>query len=252
MKDIANIIKAEGAVAGIQLNHAGRKSYTAIPIAPSPIPFPGYPMPRELNEMEIKTIIRAFRDAALRADRAGFDLIEIHAAHGYIINEFLSPLTNNGFDRYGGSENNRVQFLTEIITAVRTVWPNNKTLAVRISAEEYHEDGLHPQDYGRIMSKFKNEIDLIDVSSGAVIKAEINTYPGYQLGYAATVKQISGIAVIGGGLITETNLARMALESNFCDLVYLGRELLRNPYFQQNESNKVKIPIYPKQYRRAY
>lgn len=249
---VANAVKAGGAVAGIQINHAGRKSCDSKPIAPSPIAFPGYPVPHPTTEKEINRLVKSFREAAVRAAKAGFDLIEIHAAHGYLINEFISPLTNRRRDRYGGSEDNRLRFLTEILTAVKAALPEDKILAIRISADEYAEGGLKPEDYGRILNRFKNDIDLVDVSTGAVVKTAINSYPGYQLPAAGIIKKQTGLPVIGGGLITDGNLARYALADNLCDLVYFGRELLRNPYFPQNEGAKADIALYPRQYKRAY
>ena len=252
LKEITETVKSLGAAIGVQLNHAGRKSFVPEPVAPSPIPYHSGSKPRELSEAEIQDIINAFRVAALRAKAAGFDFVEIHAAHGYLINQFLSPLTNARTDRYGGNEINRVRLLSETISSVREVWPEEKALSVRVSAEEHVKGGLKPEDIGRIMSNFKDQVDIINVSSGAVERTEINADPGYQLGYAAAVRKLSGIPVIAGGLIAEANMARMALESGACDLVYFGRELLRNPYFVANEAHKANIAIYQKQYRRAY
>ena len=249
---IAKTIKENGALAGIQINHAGRKSRTKSIVAPSPIPYDNYPTPNELTIDEIKRIIAAFTKAAARANKAGFDFLEIHGAHGYLINQFLSPITNKRNDSYGGSEENRLRFLKETIEAILQEWPKDKILALRISAEEFVEGGLKPKDYGRFLKEFKNSIDFIDVSSGAIVNNQINVFPGYQLDFAREVKTLSSIPVIGGGLINDLDLANYALNSKACDLIYFGRKLLKEPYFPQNESNKQNIAIYPKQYNRSY
>lgn len=249
-------VKKHGCHIGIQLNHAGRKC--SIPyeniIAPSPIPFDEtYKVPDEMTLDDIKKIVDAFAQAAKRANMAGFDLIELHGAHGYLINQFLSPLTNKRNDEYGGSVENRVRFLKEVISAVRQVWPHEKPLMLRVSAEEYAPDGNHASDVAHIINLVKDEgIDIIDVSSGAVVPAKINVYPGYQVTYAETIKRLTNLPVIAGGLITEPVMAEEILQNKRADMVYIGRELLRNPYWALHAAKKLNANImWPPQYERA-
>lgn len=255
LKNMVDLIHSYDVAIGIQLAHAGRKSQTkgeAI-IAPSPIAFPNCSEPLEMTIDDIKLVVQKFKDAAQRAFVAGYDFIEIHAAHGYLINEFLSPLTNKRTDEYGGSLENRVRFLKEIICEVRKVWPHDRVLQIRISAEEYDRDGMHPNDLVKVINMVKNEgIDLVDVSSGGLLPKKVNDFPGYQLNYAKTIKEETNLPVIAGGLIEHVKLALYALNSNNADLIFFGREFLRNPYFPITTAKTIDVDIpWPRQYDRA-
>jgi NADPH2 dehydrogenase len=249
-------VKKHGARIGIQLGHAGRKCGAPGEdlIAPSPIAFDGtYGTPREMTKDDIKEVVNAFKAAARRAYKAGFDIIEIHGAHGYLINEFLSPLTNRRTDEYGGSLENRARFLKEVVGAVREVWPEEKPLMVRVSAEDYAEGGNHDTDVANIINLVKGEgIDIINVSSGAVVPAKINTYPGYQVRFAETIRKMTGLPVIAGGLITLPQMVEEILQNERADMVYLGRELLRNPYWAFSAAKELGDDIdWPEQYERS-
>lgn len=248
--------KKYGAKVGIQLAHAGRKCEVSCEesIAPSPIAFNGeYMVPNEMTLQDIKTVTEAFRQGAVRAEKAGFDVIELHGAHGYLINNFLSKLTNKRNDEYGGSLENRTRFLKEIVIAVREVWPSEKPLLVRFSAEEYDDMGNHPSDIGKIINLIKDEgVDLIDVSSGGVIPVGPSVYPGYQIEFANDINCETGLPVIGGGLITSPLMAEEIIQNNRADMVFLGRELLRNPYWAYNAEKELNDEIeWPKQYLRS-
>jgi NADPH2 dehydrogenase len=256
LSKIVNLCKKFGSKIGIQLGHAGRKCEIESEniIAPSPIAYSeSYHVPKEMTKDDIKVVIHAFKEAARRANEAGFDVIEIHAAHGYLINEFLSPLSNKRNDEYGGNIENRSRFLKEIVRDVRMVWPENKPLIVRVSAEDYIKEGNHPEDLAEILNLVKDEgIDIVDVSSGAVAPAKINTYPGYQIKFAEIIKNQTHLPVIGGGLITEPEMAEEIVSNNRADMVFLGRELLRNPYWPLQAAKKLKHEIdWPVQYERG-
>lgn len=256
LSKIVGLSKKYGAKIAIQLAHAGRKCEveTENIIAPSPIAYnEKYKTPIEMTKEDIKTVIKAFKEGARRALSAGFDAIEIHAAHGYLINEFLSPLSNKRNDEYGGSLENRTRFLKEIIREVRKVWPENKPLIVRVSAEDYVEGGNHPEDLAEMINLVKEEgVDLIDVSSGAVVPAPIKAYPGYQVKFAEVIKDKTGLPVIAGGLISEPEMAEELVANNRADLVFLGRELLRNPYWPLQAAKKLRHNIdWPVQYERS-
>ena len=248
--------KALGAKVGIQLAHAGRKCEVKSEkiIAPSPIAFNDtYPTPEEMTIDDIKFVINAFKEGARRANEAGFDTIEIHGAHGYLINEFLSPLTNKRKDEYGGSIENRVRFLREITQEIKTVWPENRPIILRVSAEEYVEDGNHPEDLVEIINIVKDEgIDIIDISSGGVVPARIDVYPGYQIPFAETIKKGTNLPIIAGGLVTEPDMAEEILKNNRADFIFLGRELLRNPYWPLQAASKLNYDMeWPYSYSRA-
>lgn len=253
---IVDRCKEYGAKVGVQLGHAGRKSETEPSqiIAPSPIAFNDeYPTPNEMDEEDIADVIRAFRDGAERAYRAGFDVIEIHGAHGYLINQFLSPLTNTREDGYGGSLENRTRFLIEIIREVRTVWPHDKPLIIRVSAEDYVDNGQHPEDLVEILNLVKDEgVDIINVSSGAVVPVKIRPYPGYQINFANTIREGVGLPVIGGGLIKEAEMAEEIICNGRADMIFLGRELLRNPYWPLKAAHELGYDIaWPEPYERG-
>lgn len=246
-------IHDNGAKAAIQLAHAGRKAeLDTDALAPSAIPFnETMKIPVEMSIQQIKKTILAFQEAAIRSKQAGFDVIEIHGAHGYLINEFLSPLSNKRTDEYGGSPENRYRFLREIIDLINEVW--NGPLFVRISANDYHPDGLTVQDYVPYTNWMKEQgVDLIDCSSGAVVPAHIDVYPGYQVQYAKHIKEHANIATGAVGLITTGVQAEQILNNNEADLIFIGRELLRNPYFPRIAANELSFELEePYQYKRA-
>lgn len=253
---IAETGRRHGAVMGIQLAHAGRKCEAPQEsiVAPSAIPFDeNSRIPAALSTSEIRQIVQRFAHSARRAVAAGFQMIELHAAHGYLINEFLSPLTNHRQDEYGGTPENRTRFLGEILTALRQVMPEEMPLAVRISAEDYVPEGNHPEDLAAMLNLVKHTgIDLINVSSGAVINTKIHAYPGYQLKFAETIRSLTNLPVIAGGLVTSPLMAEEILRNERADLVFLGRELLRNPYWPLQAAPAVRDDItWPKQYIRG-
>jgi NADPH2 dehydrogenase len=256
LKRIVDACKKHGAKVGVQLAHAGRKSEDMSEpcIAPSPIAFGSqYRTPVEMSREDIKTVVAAFGKAALRADKSGFDVIEIHAAHGYLINEFLSPLTNKRDDEYGGSDENRARFLKEVLQEVRTVWPKEKPIIVRVSAEEYAQGGNCDNTIADIIKSLKlGGIDLVDVSSGGVVETSPKVYPGYQVKFAETIKNKAQVPVIAGGLITSPLMAEEILRNERADLIFLGRELLRNPYWPLKAAKELNQEInWPVQYERA-
>jgi NADPH2 dehydrogenase len=253
---IVQEVKKYGSKVGIQLNHAGRKCEAEGEkiVAPSAIAFDEKSnIPREMTKEDINGVINNFKQAAIRVLKAGFDVIEIHAAHGYLINQFLSPLSNKRSDEYGGSIENRARFLKEIIQAVREVWPVEKPLIVRISAEDYVEEGNHDIDLANIINFVKGHmVDIINVSSGAVVPAKINIYPGYQTKYAETIKNKTGLCVMSGGLITEAAMAEEIIQNNRADLVFMGRELLRNPNWPLMAAKQLGYEVdWPFQYARS-
>ncbi|MCD5003217.1 NADPH dehydrogenase NamA [Enterococcus saccharolyticus] len=254
LRNLVTIIQENGSAAGIQLAHAGRKAQLSTEsVAPSAIPFDeASKVPKELTIEQIQQVIADFKQAAIRADKAGFDMVEIHAAHGYLINQFLSPLTNQRKDNYGGSAENRYRLLKEVIIAVREVW--DKALFVRISASDYQEAGLHSADYVQFAKWMKEQhVDLIDVSSGAVVPATIDAFPGYQVPFAEQVKKEAGIATGAVGLILNGTQAEEILKNNRADLIFLGRELLRNPYWAYEAAKELHTEIKgPVQYTRGW
>lgn len=225
---LAKLIHDGNAIAGIQINHAGRKAQVKDNVAPSAIAYSDrYNVPKELTEDEIIEIAHAFGQAAKRAHDAGFDLFEIHGAHGYLINQFLSPLTNKRKDKYQDG----LLFLKLILDQVVKYWPKDKILQLRISAFEYHDEGLTPQHWVAFLNALKDyPIDIIHVSSGGTILAKIDTYPGYQIKYALDIKKNTHYPVIGGGLISQIEQANQVIKDGL-DFVFLGRKLLRDPYF---------------------
>jgi NADPH2 dehydrogenase len=256
LKKIVDGCRMHGSKIGIQLAHAGRKCEVKDEdiIAPSSAAFDeNYKTPKEMDKEDIKTVIKAFGVAAARVKKAGFDAIELHAAHGYLINQFLSPLINKREDEYGGSLENRTRFLKEIIVEVRQVWGHEKPLIVRISAEEFLSEGNHPEDLSKVINLVKDSgVDIAHVSSGGVVPANINAYPGYQISYAETIKHNTGLTVIGGGLISNGELAEEIVQNKRADLVFLGRELLRNPYWALSASTVLGDEVqWPRQYTRS-
>jgi 2,4-dienoyl-CoA reductase-like NADH-dependent reductase (Old Yellow Enzyme family) len=269
---IAAFIRKQGAVAAIQLAHAGRKASTQVPwlggstipeseggwrpVAPSPIPFrPEDPPPVELSKGEIRNIVQAFAEGACRALRAGFQLVEIHSAHGYLSHEFLSPLSNHRTDEYGGSFENRIRFVMEVIEAVRGVWPLDLPLFLRISATDWAEGGWTLDDSVELARRaHENGVDLIDCSSGGlVLSQKIELGPGYQVPFAARIRHDAGVATGAVGMITTPEQANEVVVSGKADMVLLAREMLRDPYFALHAAQAlgVKFPP-PVQYGRAF
>lgn len=242
--EIVRLMKANGAKTGIQLAHAGRKATVDGDIqAPSAIAFNDqYKTPTAMTAEEIDETVQAFRDGAIRAKKAGFDVIEIHAAHGYLINQFLSPLTNKRTDEYGGSSENRYRLLRRVLDEVNAVWSG--PLFVRISAEDYADGGMSPEQYVEMTQWMKQQnVDLIDVSSGAVVPAKIPVYPGYQVNFAETIKKQTPIATGAVGLITEPRHAEEILQNGRADFIFLARELLRNPYWAYTAATELGADI---------
>lgn len=254
LRKVSNRIHAHGAKSSIQLAHAGRKANlpTAI-FAPSAIAFnENYKKPNAMSIDQINETIQAFKAAAKRANQAEFDVIEIHAAHGYLINQFLSPLTNKRTDQYGGEKENRYRFLTEIVEAIKTVW--DKPIFVRISADEYHDNGNQMEDFIYYAEQLKKQgISLIDCSTGGVVPASIQPYPGYQVRKAEEIKKEVGILTGAVGLITSSIQAEEILQNERADLIFLGRELLRNPYWAKKAADELQFDLdAPKSYERGW
>ena len=270
---ITRFIKQQGAVPGIQIAHAGRKGSTEVPwrggkalassdpdawepVAPSAIAFDeDYPMPRELSVDGIRDVVRAFAATAKRAIDAGFELLELHNAHGYLAHEFLSPLSNKRTDEYGGSMENRMRFSLEIMDAVRAVWPERLPLFLRISATDWTEGGWTPDDSVVLAKAAKQRgVDLIDCSSGGnVPKAKIPVGPGYQVPFAAKVKKEADIMTGAVGMITEAAQADKIIQTGEADLVLLAREFLREPYWPLKAAKELGVPVHvAEQYRRAF
>lgn len=253
---------------GIQLAHAGRKGSISAAtnrqmsleegwetIAPSPIPFHhSERIPHVLTVEEIKELVEDFRKAAKRSIEAGFDVLEIHAAHGYLIHQFLSPLSNTRTDEYGGNPENRARFLMEIVDAVNSEITDNQALFVRISGTEYAENGWEISDSVELSKALKaKNVDLVDISSGGNINGvTIPLSPGYQVPLAKDVKQNADIKTGAVGLITTAEQAEEILQSGQGDLIFLAREILRNPYFAvQSAWENDEDNFYPHQYLRA-
>ena len=237
LKKLVDEVHVAGSLIAIQLAHAGRKCgvKTHTSIAPSAVTFSqDYPVPATMTIADIQEVIHAFREGARRAQLAGFDGIEIHGAHGYLINQFLSPLSNLRQDQYGGNLQNRVRFLIQILQAVRVVFKGE--VWVRLSADEYADGGHHLQDTIALLQLIKPLIAGVNVSSGGVVPFPIKPSPGYQLPLSRGIKD-AGIPTIGGGLITTMETIEEALDKD-ATLVYLGRPLLLNPYFVLQEIKK--------------
>jgi 2,4-dienoyl-CoA reductase-like NADH-dependent reductase (Old Yellow Enzyme family) len=269
---IAAFLKQYGAVAGIQLAHAGRKASTRRPweggtvipeseggwraVAPSAIPFrPGDPAPAELSKDEIRALVNAFTEAARRALRAGFQAIELHGAHGYLMHEFFSPLSNHRKDEYGGSFENRIRFGLEIVKAVRASWPDEFPLLLRISSTDWVDGGWSIEDSVELARRVKPiGVDLIDCSSGgSSLEQKIPLAPGYQVPFAQRIRREVGIPTGAVGLITEARQADDIVRSGQADLVLLAREFLRDPYFPLHAAQELGLkPEAPTQYLRAW
>ncbi|MFD6894000.1 NADH:flavin oxidoreductase/NADH oxidase [Rhodococcus sp. NPDC060086] len=244
---IVDFVHERGTHAGIQLTHAGRKASIHRPwdteqgsippseggwpgVGPDSSAFPGLTGPHELTSGEIGDIVDAFGDSACRADRAGFDLLELQAAHGFLIHSFLSPLGNTRTDSYGGSFEGRTRLLVEIVDAVRAHWPQHKPLSVRFSATDWLDGGLTPDDIVATAELIAPRgVDLIDVSSGGLLPAAIPLEPGYQVPLAREVRRGTDLAVGAVGLIDDTRHAAQILQDGSADVIFLGRAALRDP-----------------------
>jgi len=271
LRRITDFVRAHGAACGMQLAHAGRKASTAAPwkggkpvpvseggwpvVAPSPLPFAeGYPTPHELSLTEIAGVVAAFAAAARRALDAGFQVIEVHAAHGYLIHQFLSPLSNQRRDSYGGSRDNRMRLLCEVIEAVRGVWPQDLPLWVRISATEWVEGGWNGDDSVALARRVAPlGVDMIDCSSGGnVPRAPIPAGPGYQTPFAAKVRAEAGVPTAAVGMILSPAQADHIIRTGQADAVVLARELLRRPYWPLHAARALGHDLeWPLQYQRA-
>jgi len=272
LKQITDFIHEHGSIAGIQLAHAGRKASHEVPwkggkqipsanengwksLAPSTVPFTeSEEAPLELDKQGIEKVKVDFKAAASRALKAGFKVIELHGAHGYLINEFLSPLSNHRTDEYGGSFENRIRLLLEIIESVKQVWPDDYPLFVRISSTDWAEGGWTADDSVSLANIIKDKgIDLVDCSSGGnVASAKIPLKPGYQVEFAEKVRKESGILTGAVGLITEATQANEIIQSGQADIVLLAREMLRDPHFPLRAAHELGQEIkWPLQYERA-
>jgi len=251
---IAEFLKANGAAAGIQLAHAGRKASTRRPwdggaelnaedaakgepawetLSPSAIPFSDtYPKPKAMSLADIAEVIVAFREAARRANDAGFDVVEVHAAHGYLLHEFLSPLVNHRTDAYGGDLAGRMKFPLEVIETVRAVWPKHKPLFLRVSSSDYVDGGVTIEDTVAFAKAAKAlGVDVVDCSSGGNTPVPPKLFPGYQVPYAEAVRKGADIATMAVGLILDAKLAEEIVSTGKADLIALARPALNDPNF---------------------
>lgn len=271
LKRITNFIEEQGSVPGIQLAHAGRKASHSSAWkgakalvdspdawqthAPSNIPYAVTdPLPKEMTIAEIQQCVNDFKNAAKRSVTAGFKVIEIHAAHGYLINEFLSPLSNKRSDEYGGSFENRIRLLLDIVTAIRKIIRNEMPLFVRISVTDWVDGGWTVEDSIRLCTILKSlDVDLIDCSTGGNSREQkITVSPLYQVPFAEQIKNACGIATGAVGLITTAEQAESILDKKQADLIFIARELLRNPYFSLEAAKQLGDNIaWPNQYDRA-
>ncbi|SEI75332.1 2,4-dienoyl-CoA reductase [Dyadobacter koreensis] len=271
LAQITSFISQHGTVPGIQLSHAGRKASTATPwlgrgkvkaedggwqpVAPSAIAFSdSYPMPVALDQEGIDKVILDFTNAAKRALDAGFKVVEIHAAHGYLIHQFLSPLSNQRTDSYGGSFENRIRFLLQIIDSVKKVWPSDLPIFVRISATDWAEGGWTIEESVKLALQLKEEkVDLIDVSTGGLASHQkIPVGPAYQLPFASRIKKETGMLTGTVGLITNSAQSETILVNEDADMIIMAREILRNPYFPLQAAKELHDEVeWPIQYERS-
>ncbi|MFP4598503.1 MAG: NADH:flavin oxidoreductase/NADH oxidase [Persicimonas sp.] len=272
LRRCTQFIEDQGAVAGIQLAHAGRKASTAEPwkgggyldeqedgwrpiLAPSAIPFgPDAPTPQELDQTDIERLIEAFQQGAGRALEAGFRLVEIHAAHGYLLHEFLSPLSNHRTDAWGGSWENRTRLLREVVGAIREVWPDELPLLVRISATDWVEGGWdldQSVELARMLAPLG--VDLVDCSSGGTVPdADVPVAKGYQVDFATRIRSETGMPTAAVGLITEPAQAQTIIKEGLADLVLMAREFLRSPSWPLHAAAELGVDVeWPDQYKRA-
>jgi 2,4-dienoyl-CoA reductase-like NADH-dependent reductase (Old Yellow Enzyme family) len=272
LKRITGFIERRGALAGIQLAHAGRKASTEIPwlgtravtaaeggwqpVGPSPVPFRDEdPTPRALSIGEIEGIVESFGAAARRALKAGFRVAEIHAAHGYLLHQFLSPLSNHRADQYGGSFENRVRLALEVARSVRAAWPEDLPLFIRFSAQDWAPGGWSLADSVELARRLKPlGVDLVDCSSGGIVPhAKIDAGPGFQVPFAETVRREAGILTGAVGMITEPAQANKIIATGQADIVLLARQFLRDPYWPLHAARTLAVDAsVPPQYLRAF
>ena len=271
LERIAKFIHSQGSRAGIQLAHAGRKGSMTppfagerlltpdegawTPVAPSTIAFsPQYAVPEALDQAGIDASIAAFGHGAQRALTAGFDLVEIHAAHGYLLHEFLSPLSNQRTDSYGGSFENRTRLLLQVVDAVRQVWPAHLPVFVRISASDWAEGGWNIDESVQLSRLLREHgVDLVDCSSGGLVPhAKVPVAPGYQVDFSARIRKEAAIATAAVGMITEPTQANDILQHGQADMIFIARELLRDPYWPVHAAAALsEAASWPEQYLRA-
>lgn len=271
LKRITTFIKENGAVAGVQLAHAGRKASFDTPwdgskqiteanggwktVAPSAIAHTeGDVAPEELSLEGMEKIKADFRSATKRSITAGYEVLELHVAHGYLLHQFLSPLSNQRTDQYGGRFDNRIRFVLEVVAATQEIWPAENPLFVRISATDWAEGGWSPEESVKFSAILKDQgVDLIDCSSGGNISyQEIPLSPGYQVRFAEQIKKQTGVPTGAVGLITDAHQAEEILQEGKADLIIMARELLRDPYFPLHAADELNDEIiWPKQYERA-
>lgn len=274
LKRVTTFIKSQGGAPGIQLAHAGRKASTWSPhvksekgyisegqggwkpVAPSPIPFDATAtVPEELTADRIQRIIHKFVEAAARALAAGFEVVELHAAHGYLLNEFLSPISNHRTDNYGGSFENRTRMVREVVAGVRKVWPEERPLFLRLSVTDWKEPDGWTTDQSVELAKIIKPmgVDLIDCSSGGLVPdAKIPAVSGYQVPFAERIRHEAGIATGAVGFVTTAEQADEIIRDDEADLVLLARQFLRDPYFPLHAAAELGHHIdWPKQYARA-
>ncbi|MFD4350734.1 NADH:flavin oxidoreductase/NADH oxidase [Streptomyces coelicoflavus] len=270
---ITAFVRSQGAVAAVQLAHAGRKAATTepwhgrtavaerdggwTPVAPSPLPYRDLTTPTGMTDADIDDAVRSFADAAARAVAAGFDVVEVHAAHGYLLHEFLSPLTNRRTDEYGGSFANRVRLLVRVVDAVRQSVPDRTPVLVRLSATDWVEGGWTPEETVELAAVLAGHgVDLFDLSSGGNDpRQQIPVQPGYQVPFAAAVRAKSGVPTAAVGLITEPRQAQRILDDGSADAVLLGRAALRESAWPLRAAYELRVPApdapYPVQYRQG-
>lgn len=271
LRRITAFIKQQGSVAGIQLAHAGRKASTHAPwkgrgrvapddggwqvVAPSALAYSeNYPQPAALDEAGMEKVLHDFEQATVRAIKAGFEVIEIHASHGYLLHQFLSPLTNRRSDRYGGSFENRIRLLLEVADRVNGVLPAEIPLFVRLPGTDWAEGGWTPDDAVALARILKERgVDVMDVTSGGLVSHQkISTGPAYQLPFASRVKRETGAVTSAVGLITHATQAESILVNGDADLILLAREFLRDPHFPLRAAHELKEAVaWPVQYERA-
>ena len=273
LRRLSDVIRENGAVPGIQIAHAGRKASTFRPwqgggplaasdgswpiVGPSPIPYTDqHQTPTELPATEISDIVQAFALAAHRADAAGFEWLELHGAHGYLLHSFLSPITNQRTDAYGGPFENRIRLMQEVVVAVRAVWPEHKPLTVRLSCSDWLDEGWRLEDSIALTRLLADAgVDLIDCSSGGIRPhVTVPTGPGYQVPFAEAIRRDTGVPTAAVGYITTAEQADSILTGGRADLIFLGRELLRDPYWPLHAATELEGragPLMPPQYRWA-
>lgn len=270
---VVEFVRGQGAAAAIQLAHAGRKGSTLPPfegrgpvppdeggwqpVGPSPVAYPGLSVPRALTTSDVDRVVDDFARAARRSVAAGFDVVEVHAAHGYLLHEFLSPLSNRRDDEYGGSFDNRVRLPLRVVGAVRDVVPERMPVVVRISATDWVDGGWTVDDSVALAVRLKDAgVDLVDVSSGGNARAQIPVGPGYQVPFARRIREEAGVATGAVGLITEPKQAEDVLAEGSADVVLLAREMLRDPHWALRAARELGVQPgdgvdWPPQYLRA-